>query len=158
MKDEHIIFVVAMKQACICDEALKILINCIQKMNNSLVHAIAFKNIYHLYIQLMSNQKLLKHALVQSNMFNMFEQLLQLQKIIKKICYMCNQLSKLSDTLFKQLSKKYCPLCNILSDNLPKNVVEAMSTVQYQPCRLCNILLDKLPKNVVLHTTKSILA
>ena len=60
----------------------------------------------------MPNQKLLKHALVQSNMFNMFEQLLQLQKIIQKICYMCNQLSKLSDTLFKKLSNKFYPLCN----------------------------------------------
>ena len=42
-----------------------------------------------------------------------------------------NQLSKQLDTLLKKLSKKYCPLCNILSDNLPKNVVQAMSTVQY---------------------------
>ena len=50
MKDEQVIFFVAMKQACICDEALRILITCIQKMNNSLVHAIAFKNINHLYI------------------------------------------------------------------------------------------------------------
>ena len=104
----------------------------------------------------MSNQKLLKHALVQSNMFNMFEQLLQLQKIIKKICFVCNQLSKLLDMLFKKLSKKYCPLCNIshvhyaiLLDNLPKNVVQAMSTVQYQPCPLCKILSDNLPKTVV---------
>ena len=110
----------------------------------------------------MSNQKLLKHALVQSNMFNMFEQLLQLQTIIQKICYMCNQLSKLLDTLFKKLSTvqyQPCPLCNILLNNLPKNVVQAMSTVQNtfrQPTKKCcpshvhcNILLDKLPKYVV---------
>ena len=84
---------------------------------------------------------------------------------------MCNQLSKLSNTLFKKLStvqytlrkptKKCCPShvhCTIL----------AMSTVQNpfrQPAKNCcpshvhcNILLDKLPKNVVVHTTKSILA